>query len=62
MFDSDVGKVDFTEVEEEVDGRPSFDKAPNCPKCGERTLDEIFLTELGQSQLTELFLGLDDAD
>lgn len=60
VFDSDIGAVDFTAVEEEEDGRPSFEKAPNCPKCGELTLDQVALTELGQSQLTNLFMGSDD--
>ena len=33
--------------------RPDFEKPIACPKCGVRTIDEVFLTELGQSQLTE---------
>jgi len=33
--------------------RPDFEKKILCPSCGERTIDEILVTELGQSQLTE---------
>jgi hypothetical protein len=33
--------------------RPVFEKSIICPKCGLRTIDEVYLTELGQSQMTE---------
>lgn len=29
-----------------------------CPRCGKRTMDEVFLTELGQSQMTEATMDL----
>jgi hypothetical protein len=33
--------------------RPDFEKPIVCPRCGERNIDEVLLTELGQSQMTE---------
>ena len=33
--------------------RPDFEKPIICPRCGERTIDDVLLTELGQSQMTE---------
>ncbi len=33
--------------------RPDFEKPISCPQCGERSMDDVFLTELGQSQMTE---------
>jgi hypothetical protein len=29
-----------------------------CPKCGELTMDDVHLTELGQGQLTEATMDL----
>jgi len=37
----------------EMTMRPDFEKPIVCPRCGEMTMDEVFLTELGQSQMTE---------
>ena len=42
--------------------RPFFEKQIICPKCGQRSMDEVFLTELGQSQLTQATLGFDAED
>lgn len=50
IFDFDVGNISF----ELVDERPQFEKQISCPRCGYLTLDEVILTELGQTQLTEL--------
>jgi len=49
IFDSDVGTIKINEQT----FRPDFEKPIRCPKCGVRTIDEVFLTELGQSQMTE---------
>ena len=49
IFDCDVGTVT---VHENSD-RPQFEQSIFCPRCGELTIDEVLLTELGQSQLTE---------
>ena len=49
IFDTDVGTVKMNEQT----FRPDFEKSILCPKCGIRTIDEVYLTELGQSQLTE---------
>lgn len=48
-FDSDVGKVSINEETM----RPDFENPINCPRCGERSIDDVLLTEIGQSQLTE---------
>jgi len=49
IFDSDVGIIKMNEQT----FRPDFEKFIMCPKCGVRTIDEVLLTELGQSQMTE---------
>lgn len=51
-FNYDVGKINF----ELVNQRPQFEREMQCNSCGELTLDEVELTEFGQSQLTELYL------
>ena len=51
-FNYDVGKINFQLVNE----RPQFEKEIVCKRCGVLTLDEVELTETGQSQLTELYL------
>jgi hypothetical protein len=48
-FDCDVGTVSI----DIKTYRPKFTKKVICPRCGERTIDAVLLTELGQSQLTE---------
>lgn len=54
FFSSDVGKIIFpTKINE----RPIFEKEIICSNCGKLTLDEVELTELGQSQLTELWFS-----
>ena len=55
IFDCDVGSVTVAESSD----RPHFEKAILCPTCGELTMDEVLLTELGQSQLTEATLDFD---
>lgn len=55
VFDCDIGTVAVSEDS----GRPVFEKSIVCPKCGQRTMDGVFLTELGQSQLTEATLDFD---
>ena len=54
IFDSEVGTIKMNEQT----FRPDFEKSIMCPKCGVRTTDEVFLTELGQSQMTEATMGL----
>lgn len=53
VFDSEVGRIDFPPEAQ----RPQFEQLPVCPGCGERTLDEVELTETGQGQLTEAYLN-----
>ena len=52
IFDCDVGAVSLHEGSD----RPCFEKKIISPLCGERSMDEVFLTELGQSQLTHATL------
>lgn len=49
IFDSEVGSVSVCENS----FRPQFEKGIICPKCGQLSIDDVLLTELGQSQLTE---------
>ena len=51
-FNCDVGEISF----KLVNRRPQFGKEIRCKSCGVLTMDEVELTELGQSQLTELQL------
>jgi hypothetical protein len=55
-FDCDVGSVSLPENSD----RPYFEKGLLCPSCGELTIDDVWLTELGQSQLTEATLDYRD--
>ena len=58
LFDCDVGAVTLPENSD----RPHFDKEIICPKCGQLSMDEVFLTELGQSQLTQATFGFEAED
>jgi hypothetical protein len=58
LFDCDIGTVTFPEDSD----RPVFQKEIICPKCGILSMDEVLLTEIGQSQLTEATLGFDADD
>ena len=53
-FDCNIGKISFPSKEE----RPNFEKKIICPECGIRTIDEVELTELGQTQLGEIYFSL----
>ncbi len=57
-FDCDVGIVTLPEDSE----RPCFEKKIICPVCGERSMDDVFLTELGQGQLTEATFDMTGPD
>lgn len=48
-FDCEVGQIAINEKTM----RPVFEKPIICPQCGERSIDDVFLTELGQGQMTE---------
>ena len=58
IFDCDVGTVSFSEDS----FRPQFENEIICPKCGQRSMDDVLLTELGQSQLTEATLDFEIED
>ena len=55
----DVGEVSF--VEENGVLAPVFSKQPCCPKYGERTKQQIYLTETGQGQLTEAWMNSEES-
>jgi len=56
IFDCDVGSVSLPEDSD----RPHFEKELICPACGKLSIDDVWLTELGQSQLTEATLDFDE--
>ncbi|MHB8067352.1 MAG: hypothetical protein ACYDIC_05570 [Desulfobaccales bacterium] len=56
VFDCDVGSVSVPEGS----ARPHFEKSLLCPACGEVAIDDVRLTEIGQSQLTTATLDFDD--
>jgi rubredoxin len=58
IFDNDVGTVSVSMES----FRPQFENETNCPKCGRRSIDDVLLTELGQSQLTEATLDFEAED
>lgn len=47
-FDSNVGEISINEKS----FRPDFENDIKCPRCGIRNLDQVRLTELGQTQMT----------
>lgn len=51
-FDCDVGKISMNDSSM----YPDFEKPIFCPRCGKRKMKEVYLTELGQSQMTEAVL------
>ncbi len=57
-FNCDVGTITFPENSD----RPNFEKEIICPNCNQLSMDEVFLTEVGQSQLTEASLDFDVED
>ena len=58
LFDCDVGKITFPPA---IHGmRPKFEKDLECGQCGKLTIDDVELTELGQTQMTELFFKSED--
>ena len=48
-FDCEMGKIGINDDTL----RPDFEKPIICPRCGEKGIDDVLLTELGQSQMTE---------
>jgi len=52
-FDCDVGNISFPVGE----NRPRFEKDIVCPRCGILSMDEVELTELGQTQLGAVFFA-----
>ncbi len=52
-FDCDVGNISISRKTM----RPVFESKVICPRCGERTIDDVYLTEVGQGQMTEATLN-----
>ena len=55
-FNCDVGSISLLEDSD----RPAFEKGLFCPTCGEVTIDDVRLTELGQSQLIAAAMDSDN--
>jgi len=53
IFDGNVGEITFPKNSQ----RPKFKKDIVCPKCGVISIDGVLLTEIGQTQLTELHMS-----
>ena len=58
LFDCDIGTVTLPENS----NKPDFEKEIICPKCGKLSMDEVLLTEIGQSQLTEMTFDFNSDD
>ena len=58
IFNNDVGNVSV----DENTLRPQFENEINCPSCGKHSINEVLLTELGQSQLTQATFGLESGE
>lgn len=58
IFTCDIGEATISEKS----FRPEFEKEIICPKCGKLSIDDVLLTEKGQSQLTDATLIFDDDD
>lgn len=54
-FDCNVGAITFPSYM--PGARPEFEKDIQCNNCGVLTMDEVELTEWGQTQLSELFFS-----
>lgn len=54
VFDCETGKIIFPTILRKC---LKFEKDINCPNCGILKCKNLELTELGQSQVTELFLS-----
>jgi hypothetical protein len=52
-FCCNVGKITFPPDME----RPQFEKSILCPNCGVLSMDEVELTEPGQTQLAEVYFA-----
>ncbi len=57
IFDNDVGTITFPT---KANQRPTYENEIICPKCGVISSDKVLLTELGQTQLTEVYLDTSD--
>jgi hypothetical protein len=49
QFDCDVGRISINDQTM----RPDFERPILCPQCGVCSVDDVLLTELGQSQMTD---------
>lgn len=54
IFDSNVGEITFPTKPGQ---RPKFENDIVCPRCGVIRIEDVLLTELGQTQITEIHLG-----
>lgn len=54
IFDCDVGRITFPKKSGQ---RPKFENNIVCTKCGVISIDKVLLTEIGQTQLTEVHIA-----
>ncbi len=52
VFDGEVGQITMPPDAQ----RPQFEHPIRCPRCGQRSMEEVWLTEGGQTQLTAAVL------
>jgi hypothetical protein len=52
IFDYDVGHI--SQKSDEM--YPNFENPVHCSNCGVRTVQQLYLTELGQTQMAEWFM------
>lgn len=53
-FTCDVGKITFAFTR--TNNRPTFEKEIRCTNCQIITMDDVILTESGQTKLTDVFM------
>lgn len=53
IFDCNVGKITFPPNGQ----RPIYENEIICPECGVLSMDDVLLTEWGQTQLTEAHMS-----
>lgn len=59
-FDCKVGNVEFDIIDDGKDVKPVFQNPITCPNCGVLKKGQYTLTEIGQTDLTAIFMAVDD--
>ena len=53
VFDGEVGQITMPPEAQ----RPQFEQPIRCPRCGRRSMDQVWLTEVGQTRLSAAVLN-----